>query len=87
MEVSWSEFIALGVGGVVAVVVIFYAYCYGKEQLKNHKETMERVCDTHRDVHERSYEMFERALDRRDKDIQYLVSEIRAGNSSIIKPT
>jgi len=60
----------IGFGGVGIAVIAWIAYLYGKELLKNHKETTERVCDS-----------FDRALDRRDKDIQYLVNEIRNGKS------
>jgi len=61
---------AFGGGGIA--VVAWVAYLYGKELLKNHKETTERVCDS-----------FDRALDRRDQDIQYLVSEIRNAKSGV----
>jgi len=83
MEATWGELIALGVGGVVAVVVIVYAYGYGKAQMQNHKEIMERICADHKCTIERISDSFDRALDRRDKDIQYLINEIRSG---IIKP-
>ena len=84
MEATWGELIALGVGGVVAIVVIIYAYRYGKAQMQNHKEATERICEDHKHTIERICNSFDRALDRRDKDIQYLINEIRSG---IIKPT
>jgi len=84
MEIDWVQLIgALGISGVIAVVVIIHAYKYGNDLLKNHKETTERVCEDHKYTIERICDSFDRALDRRDKDIQYLINEIRSG---IIKP-
>ena len=87
MEFNLIEILG-NLGATVAgiAIALYFAYQHGKRLLDTHKEAIERVCDTHKEIHERSCEMFERALDRRDKDIQYLVNEIRAGNSSVIQP-
>lgn len=74
METQIFEVIGtLGFGGGGIVVVAYFAYHYGKAQLENHKAELTRMCES-----------FDRALDRRDKDIEDLVDEVRSGRSGII---
>ena len=74
--------LAFGGGGIV--IVSYLAYLYGKVQLENHTESIQRICVTHETQVNRMCDSFEVALDRRDKDIHHLVSEIRFGKSGII---
>ena len=65
-----------GFGGGVAVVVAYLAHRQFETQSKNHKETIERVCELHRAAFERVCDAFDRALDRRDKDMSSFMSGI-----------
>jgi len=67
----------IGFGGGVAIVIAYLAHRQFEAQSKNHKETIVQLCESHRAAFERTCESFDRALDRRDKDISSLVSEVR----------
>jgi hypothetical protein len=73
----------IGFGGGVAVVIAYIAFRQFETQSKNHKETVEKICESHRVNFKRTCASFDRALDRRDKDIEILVSEVRTLRSGI----
>ena len=74
MELNTLEILS-NLGGIVIIAAL--CYLFGREQLNKHKESLDRVCDSYKETHERTCLSFERALDRRDKDIELLTTEIR----------
>jgi hypothetical protein len=73
-----------GFGGGVAVALAYFFHNQFKVLTDRNKETVDRLCETHKAELERVCDSFDRAVERRDKDFSSLVSEIRTIKSGII---
>ena len=64
MLINAAGTLAFGGGGIA--IVAYFAHLQFKIQSENHQSALKRVCDS-----------FDRALDRRDSDIEVLANEVR----------
>ena len=72
MLVNAAGTLAFGGGGIA--IVAYFAHLQFKIQSENYQIALKRVCDS-----------FDRALDRRDSDIELLANEVRILRSGILK--
>ena len=70
MLINAAGTLAFGGGGIA--IVAYFAHLQFKIQSENHHAALKRLCES-----------FDRALDRRDSDIEVLTAEIRILRSGV----
>jgi hypothetical protein len=64
-------------GGGGIVIVAYFCFLAFKMLCERNKESIKQICDTNETNMSRVCDSFDRALDRRDSDIEQLVKEVR----------